>query len=54
MNIRWNAFESAKSAELTFKDALDRLKVFLEPIYQSILRKEEFVQQWNCSDKSWK
>lgn len=54
LTTQWNAFEPAKNTELAFENVLDRLKVFLEPIYQSILQGEGFDHIWSCSDKLWK
>ena len=50
---QWRAFEPAKETGLPFDDALDRLSVFLEPIYKSILGDESFGKQWNCDSKQW-
>ncbi len=38
LNTQWKAFEPAKKSDLSFHDALDRIYVFLEPVYQSIIR----------------
>lgn len=53
LNMQWNAFEPAKNTELAFADVLDRLRIFLEPIYQSILGKAEYRRRWSCIDKTW-
>lgn len=50
---QWNAFEPAKNTKLLFDDALDRLILFLEPIYQNILLEKEYDGKWICKDLSW-
>lgn len=51
--IQWRAFDPAKTADLAFADALNRLEIFLEPVYSSILQKTEFDKRWNCESKQW-
>lgn len=53
LNIQWRAFEPAKEAGLLFDDVLDRLVVFLEPIYQNILKETDYDKQWSCEKKMW-
>ena len=53
LNTQWNAFDPAKKAGVLFDDTLDRLVVFLEPIYQNILRKTDFDKRWSCESKMW-
>lgn len=43
----------SKTADLAFADALNRLEIFLEPVYSSILQKTEFDKRWNCESKQW-
>lgn len=51
--IQWRAFEPAKETGLPLADALDRLIVFLEPIYKSVLVGTGFDRRWNFEDKQW-
>lgn len=53
LNIQWNAFNPAKESRLLFNDVLDRLVVFLEPIYQNILTDSNYNKRWNCESKMW-
>lgn len=53
LNTQWKAFDPAKESGLLFDDVLDRLAVFLEPIYQNILRETDFDKQWSCESKMW-
>ena len=53
LNTQWKAFDPAKETGLLFDDVLDRLVVFLEPIYQNILRKENFDKRWSYKSKMW-
>lgn len=50
---QWRAFNPAMEKELSFDNALDRLVIFLEPVYQSILLGTEFDKRWNCESKRW-
>ena len=53
LNTQWKAFAPAKESGLLFDDVLDRLAVFLEPIYQNILRKTDFDKRWSHESKMW-
>lgn len=50
---QWKAFSPAKEIGLSFDDALDRLAIFLEPVYRSVFRGMEFDKRWNCESKQW-
>ncbi len=50
---QWRAFEPARATELAFADVIDRLKLFLEPLYQSVLQGIEYNRQWDCESKQW-
>ena len=53
MKTQWMRFEPAKEAGLGFPEVLHRLDQFLHPIYDAILKGEEFDCQWSCSQKAW-
>ena len=53
MKAQWMRFEPAKEAGLEFSEVLYRLNQFLHPIYDAILKDEEFDRQWSCSQKAW-
>ena len=53
MKTQWIRFEPAKEAGLEFPEVLHRLDQFLYPIYDAILKGEEFDRQWSCSQKAW-
>ena len=53
MKTQWIRFEPAKEAGLEFSEVLHRLDQFLQPIYDAILKGEEFDRQWSCSQKAW-
>ena len=53
MKTQWIRFEPAKEAGLEFPEVLHRLDQFLHPIYDAILKGEEFDRQWFCSQKAW-
>ena len=49
-NAQWNAFinKNALTNELTFANMIQKLKIFLEPIYQSIALEQPFKQKWSA------
>ena len=53
LNTQWKAFDPAKESGLLFDDVLDRLAVFLEPIYQNILSETNYDKRWSCESKMW-
>jgi hypothetical protein len=32
---------------------MDRLRIFLLPIYEKILKKEEFFKKWDNNERRW-
>ena len=53
LNTQWQAFEPVKVTELAFDDVVNRLEIFLKPIYQSILQEIEYNRRWSCESKLW-
>ena len=53
LNTQWKAFDPAKESGLLFDDVLDRLAVFLEPIYQNVLSETNYDKRWSCESKMW-
>ena len=53
LNTQWKAFEPAKESGLLFDDVLDRLAVFLEPIYQNMMSETNYDKRWSCESKMW-
>ena len=53
LNTRWRAFDPVKETGLPFNTVIERVIVFLEPIYRNILQGNEFDKQWNCESKTW-
>jgi predicted nucleotidyltransferase component of viral defense system len=51
---QWRAFEPAEETGLSFEGAVDRLCLFLEPIYQSIRMGTSFNKHWRCDTRQWK
>jgi hypothetical protein len=50
----WSNFEPAEKANLNFSEAIDRLIVFINPIYDAILNDNEFNLKWNNTNFIWK
>lgn len=53
LTVQWNTFKPAQDAGLTFETALDRLKIFLEPVYEALIQQKEYGLMWNCENKKW-
>lgn len=53
LNIQWKAFVPAREMGLEFKAALERLSVFLRPVYECVLNGRRFQAKWNCERKNW-
>lgn len=53
LKAQWLRFEPAKETGLEFSETLQRLEQFLEPVYQAVLRDEDFERRWFSSQKSW-
>lgn len=51
---QWKAFEPAKDSGLEFKETIDRIHIFMEPVIVSIIVGETFDKRWICSEKEWK
>lgn len=49
----WNNFEPAELSGLAFFQAIDRIVVFLGPIYAALISGNNFTGHWNSELKSW-
>ena len=50
----WSNFEPAKGDGLTFETVVKTLCNFLEPVFNSVVKNEEFSMQWSCKNSRWK
>lgn len=50
---QWKAFTSAKETKLIFADVINRLELFLEPLYQNVVQETEFIKRWSSEKKQW-
>lgn len=53
LKAQWLRFGPAQETGLEFSETLKRLEQFLAPVYQAVLRDEDFDKQWFSSQKSW-
>jgi predicted nucleotidyltransferase component of viral defense system len=50
----WNGYIKKIGKELIdFEIVMDRLRIFLLPIYKKILKKEEFFKKWDNNERRW-
>jgi hypothetical protein len=53
-NQQWNAFlKETNLSETSFVDIIKELRIFLKPIYESILNEEEYFGYWDKEKKMW-
>ena len=52
---RWNSFVKKKKTILTvsMKEAIDSIKVFIEPVVVSIRENRDFLSRWDHEKRSW-
>lgn len=50
---QWESFQPAKESELAFPVVIDRLIVFMEPIYTAVQSKELYSAEWSCHRLTW-
>lgn len=51
---QWKAFEPANEGELTFRETIDRIHGFIEPVVFSVIDGQVFSKKWNSIEKGWK
>lgn len=49
-----NYLKRINSEEISFQKMMDRLKIFLQPVYKAIITEKEFFKNWNNEDSNWK
>ena len=54
MQTKWKYFlKSIKDETLDFVIVISEIKVFLEPVYESIVGETEWQKMWNCINADW-
>jgi predicted nucleotidyltransferase component of viral defense system len=53
---QWNAFvkKNALSDVLNFAEVMEKLEIFLNPVYLSIVKEQDFSLMWSAPDWQWK
>jgi hypothetical protein len=52
---QWNAFLSRSGlGMLEFEKVMERIRIFLRPIYDAIVSEDEFFKNWDCKIADWK
>ena len=52
---QWNAFLSRSGLKvLEFERVMERIRIFLRPIYHAIVSEVEFFKNWDCKIAEWK
>lgn len=54
MLAMWDNYEPAKVSGLPFSQAIDRIEVFIGPIYAALLAEGSFTGHWMSEEKLWK
>lgn len=53
--VEWTAFRNRIQGQApeSFKEVVDELRIFLQPIFQAICKEDEFFLKWNALKKAW-
>lgn len=53
---RWRAFIKKKKAmvNVEFEEVMELFRIFLKPIVEAVIMKEDFELKWDCKSKCWK
>jgi predicted nucleotidyltransferase component of viral defense system len=55
--LQWNAFlkkSKIGGIPLDFSEVLVQIKLFILPVYESLLKEDDFVKKWECNINEWK
>ncbi|MFJ7680423.1 nucleotidyl transferase AbiEii/AbiGii toxin family protein [Peribacillus sp. NPDC097198] len=53
-NIQWNALLKRNGFEhFSFTEVMDKLTIFLKPLYESILAQDDFLANWSVEGQEW-
>ncbi|MCL2121276.1 MAG: nucleotidyl transferase AbiEii/AbiGii toxin family protein, partial [Clostridiales bacterium] len=55
MHTKWKYFlKNIKNESLDFAVVINEIKVFLEPVYEAIIKETEWQKKWNCVKTIWR
>ena len=54
MQIRWRHFlKTLHTIDIPFSQVMDGIAKFIEPVWDTFIREEEFQKQWSAKQKNW-
>ena len=54
MLIKWRYFlKTIHSDAMTLQSVIDSIKIFLEPVFLSIIKEDEWIKTWDCKTFTW-
>ena len=54
MQIRWRHFlKTLHTIDISFSQVMDGITIFIEPVWNAFVRKEEFKKHWYAENISW-
>ena len=54
MQIRWRHFlKTLHTIDIPFSKVMDGITTFIEPVWDTFIREEEFQKQWSAKQKNW-
>jgi predicted nucleotidyltransferase component of viral defense system len=55
MQIKWRYFlRTLGNPKVSFREVMDGIQLFLEPLWSSILAENEYLKHWIADDRQWK
>lgn len=55
--LQWKAFLKKSKIDgipLDFSEVLHQIKLFILPVYETLLKEDDFVKEWECNINAWK
>ncbi|MBQ7505447.1 MAG: nucleotidyl transferase AbiEii/AbiGii toxin family protein [Ruminococcus sp.] len=54
MQVRWRNFlRTLHDVDITFEQVMDGISAFIEPVWDSFIKENEFQKQWRAEIKTW-
>ena len=55
MQVKWRFFlKNIKNDSLNFNVVIEKIRIFLEPVYNAIINESEWQQKWDSNVEKWK
>ncbi len=55
MQVRWRNFlRTLHDVDITFKQVMDGIAIFIEPVWNAFVNEDEFQKHWRAETQTWK